>query len=126
MASHVKVNISKEKLLNVLNERIKELETPTEETMSDLQKEMIKHLENLLEAVKKNENLPRADYRGEHGYGIWDSYIFRNQDGYGRNPKAVLFNEQMIAKIRKQIKLIELSDDTTFSVGINDELYELL
>lgn len=118
MASRVKVNISKEKLLKVLNERITELESGEAPKMSTAGENLLAYLNKCIEAIKNDDNLPR-------GRDEWHVYEYRNyNDRYGNKKSDT--PETMIAKIRKQIKLIELSDDTIFSVGINDELYELL
>jgi serine/threonine protein kinase HipA of HipAB toxin-antitoxin module len=137
-ASRVKVNIERTKLIQSLRDRLAEIRknaTPSKIKAGEAPKERADALAAAEEVVKaiKAGRTPRprtqqqrsqAFNRYVHAMNVWVDVLAQREPSVDRNAQHML--DYYVPRIEKQIKLLELSDDLTISVGINDELYELL
>jgi hypothetical protein len=132
MASRVKVNIPRETLIETLEQRIKDLEKGTPAVAVKLEGNK-KVLHDLLEKaaaeLRATGHGPHYHNRGDDG--IWvdlrRAWVNVRDESYGESAsKRPRSSEEMVAVLKKQIKLLQLSTDDSISVGVNDELYDLL
>ena len=129
MASKVKVKIERTKVIDALKTRLTELEAGGGEVQ--LAPEVEKLIEEMEKAIPKlRAGVPACSTsRGDTGWalsGMWEAWetVRYGNDDCGSKPAPS--REQMIDRIRKQIKLLELSSQEVVEVGVDDDLYELL
>ena len=119
MASKVKVNVKRETLIETLQQRLEEIESGKRSAyqLTNTEAEAISLAETMIEELRSGKGYARHTY---------DALTNAYQEVYYEKAEGRKSGGNLVDRIRGQIKMLEMSDDETVQVGINDELYELL